>query len=391
MDSTTEEPTIRPFETEDWKVQRDAGKQLGDDAFRRGDYAEAIQHYTAALSLDDEAAVIYSNRSAAYLQSGQKSKALYDAQACVRLGLLPKGYSRLAAAEQSLGRFQDALANWKKVVEHDAANKAALKGIEDCQEAIAKMPKPEESEPEGGETDKQEGGGDEGDELDDFFNEVETAAEEVQKAKVDEAKEAEENSKLIRKHKKNLGTAKDQIDRLLQPNYKWRNLNPFYVLDIDHTATKDDISRRYKALSLLLHPDKNQGDEKAQEAYDQVLKAKAMLDDELKASHCKQLCEQGMIQGKADWEQRGKGSNETLEEFQAKAVHKIFAQVEYRRREVEQRERDYEKREQDKEEEELQKERDERKFDKSWKKEDRVEKRIGNWRDFQKKKKPKAV
>jgi DnaJ family protein C protein 8 len=70
-------------------------------------------------------------------------------------------------------------------------------------------------------------------------------------------------------------------------------------------------------------------------------------------------------------------------------VQRIFAQIELKRREVEKNERKHEERERQQEEEELEKGRRERKFDKNWRDETRVDKRIGNWRDFQQKKKPK--
>jgi hypothetical protein len=132
-----------------------------------------------------------------------------------------------------------------------------------------------------------------------------------------------------------------------------------------------------------LHPDKNRDIEKAQEAYDQVLNAKAMLADDDKANHTRQLAEQGMLQGKSDWERRETSARkESLESFQVKAVQRIFAQVEYNRKEVEKRERNYKQRERQQEDDEVQKERDARTFDKNWKVGERVDKRVGNWRDF---------
>lgn len=139
-----------------------------------------------------------------------------------------------------------------------------------------------------------------------------------------------------------------------------------------------------------MHPDKNRDNDKAEEAYDQVLKAKGMLDDDDKANHVRQLAEQGMIQGKADWERRDAASKkESLESFQTKAIQRIFAQIEFNRREVDKRQRNYEQRERQQEDDAVQKEKDVRSFDNKWKGEERVEKRIGNWRDFAKKKKKK--
>ena len=211
----------------------------------------------------------------------------------------------------------------------------------------------------------------------------------MKKAKDEEAAEAPKATNAIKTHKKDLGTPESQVERLLQPNYQWRNLNPFYVLQVPPDASEADISRRYKALSLMLHPDKNRNLAKAEEAWDEVQKAKRLLlDDEHKAKHCRDLAEQGMIQGKSEWEKSDK--KESLEDMQFKAIQKIFAQIEYKRREVEKRQRAQEQRERQQEQEEMDRERNSMKFEKKWREEGRVDKRVGNWRDFQKKKKTKT-
>lgn len=252
-----------------WKQQRDASKAAADDAFRQADYTSAISHYTAALSVDPDNAKILSNRSAAYLKTNQKSKALHDATACVAVGTMgAKGYSRLAAALQSLGRWKVALVQWKEILKLDSSNQAALQGVGVCtqamavaaaavkeQEAADDVPVGTKEEEEKPVEDKAANSDDaEEDDLDDFFNDVETAATTVVQER--EALVAAEDQPVatnkIASHKKNLGTAAEQIERLLEENYQWRNLNPFYVLDIEHDATKEDISRRYKALSLLV-------------------------------------------------------------------------------------------------------------------------------------------
>lgn len=361
---------------EDWQIQRDDLKKQGDTAFRLGQLAAAIRAYSEALSLDPEHAVLLSNRSAAYLKNGQKSAALHDAQACVKIGTLGlKGKSRLAAALQALGRCRPALQEWESILEKDANYAAAVQGAKACRDAL---PSDEDDKKEIKTDFKTED--DEDDDLADFFDDVEEAAKTVVEQKKEEAATT---SRQIMKHKTNLGTVQDQIVRLLGDNYKWRNLNPFFVLDLPHTATVDEIQRRYKALSLLLHPDKNQREPKAQEAFDEVLKAKAVLiDDPNKANHTRQLIEEGMKQGEKEFHKNG-GS---LEECQDKAVQKIFAEIEYKRRQILERERQQELRERQQEEEGAKKEKEAAKFDKEWREEDRVGKRVGNWRGFQKKK-----
>ncbi|KAL3918046.1 MAG: hypothetical protein SGARI_007567, partial [Bacillariaceae sp.] len=187
----------------------------------------------------------------------------------------------------------------------------------------------------------------------------------------------------------------------------WRNLNPFYVLELPHTASDDDISRRYKALSLLLHPDKNHAKfqeekekEQCQLAYDQVKKAKQTLSDPDRKRHMVALVEEGMkagehkyakqqahqqAQSKHKWTGSKNTENEDdqlLKDLQTKEVMRIFAQVEQKRRDMEERERNYEQRQQQQQDAEEDKLRQERKFDKSWRQEERVDKRVGNWRDF---------
>lgn len=52
-------------------------------------------------------------------------------------------------------------------------------------------------------------------------------------------------------------TPKQQIDRLLRPGSTYFNLNPFEVLQVDPDASLDDIKKKYRRLSILVHPDKN--------------------------------------------------------------------------------------------------------------------------------------
>jgi DnaJ family protein C protein 8 len=81
--------------------------------------------------------------------------------------------------------------------------------------------------------------------------------------------------------------------------------------------------------------------------------------------------------------------SETLDSFQNKAVMKIFAEIERKRLDVERRQRNQEQRERSQEDAEVEKMKKEQEFDKHWKESHRVEKRIGNWRDFSKTKRPK--
>jgi O-acetyl-ADP-ribose deacetylase (regulator of RNase III) len=406
---------------EEWEVQRDELKSAADTYFRLKSYALAIQAYQDALQLDPTNHIILSNKSAAHLANGEKSKALHDARKCVEYASSwAKGHTRLAAAMASLGRYNEAATVYSKVLnEMEPSNAVALSGLEDCR--LKQQSAREEKEREASrlqmELDRQkaekeesgkrnnsaslEKGDEEDDLLEDFFSDVEKVSERPKSAKCDEGSGnrgdcAEETTNRIKTQLNDLGTSASQIDRLLQINYEWKNLNPFHVLDIPHDIDDDSIiSARYRALSLLVHPDKCPDDPvRAKDAFEQVRKAMTHMNDTDKRRHVRALIEQGMKQGKRDWEAAKKASGsigigdsikeqEALAQAQSKATMKIFAEIEQSRRNIERRKREFEKRERSQEDEEKAKEKNEREYDKRWREGERVEKRIGNWRDFQ--------
>jgi DnaJ family protein C protein 8 len=430
-DTTKEAPTAvddAPSEAlEEWEIQRDSHKKDGDAAFRAGGYRTAIDQYTKAISLDPEFIVLYSNRSAAFLSNGESSKALKDARKCIELDTaFAKGHSRLAAALLALKRFEQAKDSYQHVLEKEPKNAAAKNGIDVCVKEISKRmtleqqrqkekekQEKEEKEQQQQQQQQQAAGKEEDEEddlLNDFFNEV----EEVVTKKKDTASSQNTNN-AIRNDRKTLGTTQEQIDRLIQPRFEWRNLNPFFVLQLPAaTATEDDVSRRYKALSLLLHPDKNQAKlsteeekDRCQLAYDQVQKAKIILADEDRKRYIQSLVEEGMKLGENKWKKEKKQQQQqhntkntidngdkssdvvSLDVIQEREVMRIFAQVEIKRKDVEDRERKFAQRERQQEDDQSKKERNERKFDKKWRNEERVDKRVGNWRDFETNKKKK--
>jgi len=409
---------------EEWEIRRDEFKSTADSHFRSKSYALAIQAYQDALQLDPTNHIILSNKSAAHLANGEKSKALHDAKKCVEhASSWAKGHTRLAAAMASLGRFNEAASVYSKVLNDlDPNNSIAKKGLEDCRtrqrqargekerearqlqmELDRQKAEKEEQEKRKKEEEMNAGkgaGNEEDDLLDDFFSEVEKVSEKPKPSKSsDEANgksDTDSSSNRIKTQINDLGTSTCQIDRLLQANYEWKNLNPFHVLDIPHTIDDDSIiSARYRALSLLVHPDKCPDDPvQAKNAFEQVRNAMAQMNDTDKRRHVRALVEQGMKQGKRDWEAgKSKGNNngaigsgkeeDELTQAQNKATMKIFAEIEQNRRNIDRRKRGYEQRERAQEDEEKAKEKNEREHDKKWREGERVEKRIGSWRDFQ--------
>lgn len=438
--STPTEPTEITEDTneeidsrEEWEQQRDMHKAAADKAYSSGDVKTAIEEYTKAIEFDPEWHILYSNRSPAYLKNGEKSKALADAKKCVELKPdFVKGHSRLANALYSLGRYNEARNVFRHILsEMDPDHLVSKEGIDNCTEQEQRMKQKEvemlrhaqEQAKKAGEEDNYVGSAtqqnhedgkkdvkqenddndDDDDLLNDFFDEV----DEVKDKKKDVIKQNEKETKNEQSEERqenkiqiqltDLGDANTQIQRLLCPNHEWYNLNPFRVLDISHKAPIDLLSRRYKALSLLLHPDKVRAAnydkdivEKAEQAFEYVRKANVTLKDEDKNRHISDLVEQGRKQGKRDFElaqRQNPHAEHDLGKFQDIATMKIFAEIERKRRDVERRKRKFEERERGQEDAENDKVKKEHDFEMNWKQEGRVEKRINNWRDFKSDKK----
>lgn len=76
-----------------------------------------------------------------------------------------------------------------------------------------------------------------GDPLSSFFSELDGAREKAPPQKVERVLNAKYTNQ-------DLGTPKEQMDRLLQHNYKWKNLNAFETLQLGSDATVEDIKQR---------------------------------------------------------------------------------------------------------------------------------------------------
>nr|CAG4650481.1 EOG090X0DLG [Sida crystallina] len=197
-------------------------------------------------------------------------------------------------------------------------------------------------------------------------------------------------------------TSKQQIDRLMRPGSSYFNLNPFEVLQIDPETTVDDIKKKYKRLSILVHPDKNQDDaDRAQQAFEVINRAWKILENEKTRKRCMEIVEEAkgilentMTEKKKKLKKEGKDTriDEDDPEKYRRTIYimtmKLFADMERKRRDLEQRDMEERKRKREKEMEDEEK----AKVDKEWQKnyEESREGRVNSWQKFQAKKKPKS-
>ena len=94
------------------KASTELLRKVGNQLFMDKRYEEAASTYTRAINTDEGSlsAVLYSNRSAAYLYLNQKEDALKDALIARQLSFSrwPKAYYRVAKAKFELGLYTDA-------------------------------------------------------------------------------------------------------------------------------------------------------------------------------------------------------------------------------------------------------------------------------------------
>ncbi len=57
------------------------------------------------------------------------------------------------------------------------------------------------------------------------------------------------------------------------------NKDPYSILGVAKSATQDEVKKAYRKLAMQYHPDKNQGDKKAEEKFKELSAAYEVLGD----------------------------------------------------------------------------------------------------------------
>lgn len=191
-------------------------------------------------------------------------------------------------------------------------------------------------------------------------------------------------------------TSKQQIDRLLKPGYTYRNLNPFEVLQVDPDLSLEDIKKKFRRLSILVHPDKNPADqERAQTAFDAVKRAWSVLEDKETRKACMEVVEEARGRTKINMEEKRRrlkkeGKPYAIDEddpikFKL-AVNiltmKLFADLERKRQMSEDKISEEAKKKREKELEEEERKNRIKEFETNW--EESRQGRVDSWMSFQK-------
>ena len=108
-------------------------------------------------------------------------------------------------------------------------------------------------------------------------------------------------------------SSKEQIERLLRPGSTYFNLNPFEVLQIDPYVSFDEIKKKYRKLSIYVHPDKNADDrDRAQVAFEAVNRAYKLLENEKDRKMCLEVVDEAREKVDRELEEKRKKKRQQL-------------------------------------------------------------------------------
>lgn len=122
-------------------VKAEEAKEKGNDFFKKGDYAEAVKHYTEAIMRNPDDPKYYSNRAACYTKLAAFDLGLKDCEQCVKLDpKFIKGWIRKGKILQGMQQQSKAIAAYQKALELDPSNAEALEGYRQCSVAVNSNP-----------------------------------------------------------------------------------------------------------------------------------------------------------------------------------------------------------------------------------------------------------
>jgi len=119
-------------------------KEKGNGFFKKGDFGNAVKHYTEAIKRNPSDAKIYSNRAACYTKLMSFDLALADCESSIKMDpTFVKAYLRKAKVLQGMGQQSKVRAVYEKALELDPNCGEAIEGYKNC--SIQSYSDPEET------------------------------------------------------------------------------------------------------------------------------------------------------------------------------------------------------------------------------------------------------
>uniref|UniRef100_A0A6S9VAX5 Uncharacterized protein n=1 Tax=Chrysotila carterae TaxID=13221 RepID=A0A6S9VAX5_CHRCT len=120
-------------------------RHAGNDAWRQGNFAEALTSYQAALSVpgaerSKSLYLVHSNMSAVYAAKKEWANSFEHAKKCCTLRTdFSKGYSRMGTALFELGRYEDSIKAFQICLRFEPTNENAQKSLLAVQERVVRQ------------------------------------------------------------------------------------------------------------------------------------------------------------------------------------------------------------------------------------------------------------
>lgn len=133
------------YETdEEWENERKRQaavleKDKGNEYFKKGDYANAIECYTKGADLDPTNPLLPANRAMALLKQEKYGAAELDCSVALTLDpLYTKAYLRRGSARLGLKKYREAKADFEKVLQLEPQNKKARSDLDFIERELAR-------------------------------------------------------------------------------------------------------------------------------------------------------------------------------------------------------------------------------------------------------------
>ncbi|KAL0831627.1 hypothetical protein ABMA28_002401 [Loxostege sticticalis] len=122
-------------------VKAEQEKELGNEYFKKGDYSNAVKHYTEAIKRNPDDPKLYSNRAACYTKLAAFDLGLKDCDQCCNLDpKFIKGWIRKGKILQGMQQHSKALSAYQKALELDPSNAEAVDGYRACSTQLNSNP-----------------------------------------------------------------------------------------------------------------------------------------------------------------------------------------------------------------------------------------------------------
>ncbi|CAN2388261.1 Tetratricopeptide repeat [Pristimantis euphronides] len=104
-------------------------KDLGNEAFTKGDYETAIEHYSEGLEKIKDIKVLYTNRAQAYIKLEKYENAIHDCEWALKCDdKCVKAYVHMGKAHLGLKNYEEARQCYKQITDIDFTKEKLVKG-----------------------------------------------------------------------------------------------------------------------------------------------------------------------------------------------------------------------------------------------------------------------